>query len=308
MAQPPPTDIPTAFRVFPDTLPQQNFDHAIDSVGQPIFPIEIAEYIIDQLGIDLLFIFTSGEFGEFDHHASLCLSLRNCALTCKAWRPRSYYYLYRQIWLDSRVVDVLRKNVELCKSVHRLIFLGSLTPVRGLLPLTGPGKLSSIRALSFVGCTDMVQHKYFPMAFMPFSHTITVLTLLGMSLNGRDYHRILCALPSLACLTTKYDIPDVSPPNQTGVKGLKAPKCRLKCLAIHISPGKPERLCGFLTSIPCCISALESLLIRFPKPGTTDLWPNSGNVYNLIAASFVTLRTFAISFSGSLDVRENVLG
>lgn len=185
-----------------NTLRQQNFHYPI---GQPILPIEIAESIINQPGIDLLLTFT---FRAVFDYEMVCLTLRNFALTCRVLRPRSYYYLYGDIKFGSprraRVVDVLRKNLELRKGVHVLTFYDSFVAVTALR-LTGPRELPDIRALSFVGCADMFKHKYFRTALTPFSHTITVLAFHGMSMERRDFLRILCALPNIVAKSHMFE-------------------------------------------------------------------------------------------------------
>lgn len=99
---------------------------------------------------------------------------------------------------------------------------------------------------------------------------VTVLAFHDMAMERRDLLRILCTLPNLACVNPNLHIFDASQAshNVTKVKSSQEPKCRLKCLAIQISPEhlgfalqEHNWLCRVLISIPCCISALESLFI-----------------------------------------------
>ncbi|KAI0363125.1 hypothetical protein BV20DRAFT_1058314 [Pilatotrama ljubarskyi] len=93
-------------------------------------PIELSEYVIEAL---------SWHDGYPDSAAEAQANLYACALTCRAWRPRAQFILWREPWVteDHRVIAFI--------AVLRCIAPSLAHHVRALginhLPLSGPGDL-----------------------------------------------------------------------------------------------------------------------------------------------------------------------
>lgn len=174
---------------------------------KPRVPIEVAERIIDQ-------------FGDNQHGES---SLRNCALVCQAWLPRSRVNLFRTVHIvDLRTMRSLHRLLVSTDTLRSLVHCVDLEGV----PMYADGEDSTVMSTSDTfdiaplvlftllpnlrSCTfrcssvehySLLQMRTLVLAYLPRHTVINNLSLVDIHVQSKtDLVRLLLALPSLQSL------------------------------------------------------------------------------------------------------------
>ncbi|CAL1716773.1 unnamed protein product [Somion occarium] len=242
----------------------------------PRLPTEIAERAIDSIGNAI-----ASHYNDTRECRALYGMLFNCALTCKAWRPRSYFNLYHWLRLDDierridasqrhshpgGLIETLRTRPELLMAVRALAsYQYSASEAAPVMLLV---RLPMLQALRLIDCNDTIQHKFFFKNMSSLANKLTMLTLRGMKIDVGDFRRLLHILPRLSFLEVNYDL--IKPSTFTQYRTLRPlPTCLLRSLIITFredgygdsEPGAVATLYDALAQVQSSISRLVTLRI-----------------------------------------------
>ncbi|KAI0757838.1 hypothetical protein C8Q80DRAFT_124428 [Daedaleopsis nitida] len=230
----------------------------------PRVPIEAAEDIIDEL--------------QDDHP-----SLRNCALTCQAWLPRSRAHLFRTVHIANLAQSTSLRNIltltsssmlpQLIQSLDLEVTLGSTTPRHSslficeifdtvpivMLPLLPNLRNWTIRGIQYdLGVYSSFRLRPITLACLRRYSAISKLSLIRVRFHrAADFLMLLDALPALRSLVVERTEMGCRGPYWSSLLRRLSGKLQLQVLKIfyanipHI-PGDPSetlyRVLGDLTA------------------------------------------------------------
>ncbi|KAH9916557.1 hypothetical protein B0H21DRAFT_301739 [Amylocystis lapponica] len=209
-------------------------------------------------------------------------ALRQCALTCRAWRPRSQLCLNHTVTIDSRAAmkafAAHLRDPRCLPYLHSLIFSRLNRYLKltvddhfvHLVPLVLPQVLESVKVVTIDGIAwdKFPPHPTFQFLPTQFPHVVSLTLYNCIFRSQKELFIVLSAFPSLSYLELQnIGWPQLRIPSVLST--LPRMRARLRELHIKTLPESIYCILDFLTRCPQCLETLRGLTL-YPMNRLTD--------------------------------------